>query len=152
MDYKSWCALGSMLQNLIPIGFSNTLPRNNKINDTSLLEKEWPYTALNRGISLLLVVKRPNSSTFGVISIHDKIFFYTCIRPLCSLADCCNGVPATCRWDGMHCGNWCRHCFEDCSFVQYGGSPPSFQDITATGSGRLTKLRSGESYISLRAS
>ena len=33
-----------------------------------------------------------------------------------------------------------------------GGSPPSFQDITATGSGRLTKLRSGESYISLCAS
>ena len=33
-----------------------------------------------------------------------------------------------------------------------GRPPPSFQDITATGSGRLTKLRSGESYISLRAS
>ena len=99
MDYKSWCALGSMLQNLIPIGFSNTLPRNNKINDTSLLEKEWPYTALNRGISLLSAVK--NSSTFGAISINDKIFFYTCIRPLCSLADCCNGVPATCRWDAL---------------------------------------------------
>ena len=90
-----------------------------------------------------------NSSTFGAISIHDKIFFYTCIRPLCSLADCCNGVPATCRWDGMGAGVatalWIVHLFN-------GRPPPSFQDITATGSGRLTKLRSGESYISLRAS